>query len=96
MFIHDIGRCEPCQIKKNESVARRRERDGKRANRYYQEHKEELAEKKKEYRKIYNKIDVECEVCKCTVRKCGWVKHTLADKHKNNLENFVESFLGYV
>ena len=90
MFIPDTGRCEPCQIRKNKSIARRRERDRKKSRRYYQEHKEELAEKK-----VYNKIDVECEVCKCTVRKCGWAKHALTDKHKINLENFVEYFLIY-
>ena len=42
-------------------MPRTRERD-RRATRYYQEHKEEIAERKKEYRKVSTKIDVECEV----------------------------------
>ena len=50
----------------------------KKQKRYYQEHKEELAEKRK--------VEIQCEVCKCTVRKCGWVRHQKTQKHKDNLE----------
>ena len=38
----------------------------------------------------YSHIEIECEVCKCTVRKCGWTRHIVSSKHKKNLDNFVE------
>ena len=30
-----------------------------------------------EYRKTYNLIEVNCEVCECKVKKCRWSKHIL-------------------
>ena len=92
-FTQDIykGRCDLCHSNFIDSIARRRERDRRKAKRYYQEHKEELAEMKKEYRTVYNKIDVECEVCKCTVRKYIWSKHILTQKHIDNLESKIET-----
>ena len=48
----------------------------------YEEHKED----RKDYRKAYSQIEIECEVCKCTVRKCNLAKHILTKKHKHNLQ----------
>ena len=53
---------------------------------YYEEHKPEVLAKNREYRKTYNLIEVDCEVCECKVKKCRWSKHTLTKKHLDNLE----------
>ena len=45
---------------------------------YYEEHKDD----RKDYRKAYSQIEIECDVCKCTVRKCNLAKHILTKKHK--------------
>ena len=53
---------------------------------YYEENKPEILAKNREYRKIYNLIEVGCEVCECKVKKCRWRKHILTRKHLDNLE----------
>ena len=43
---------------------------------YWDEHKE-----KKVYNKEYSKLEIECEVCECRVRKCNWARHLGTRKH---------------
>ena len=44
---------------------------------YYEENKPEILARNREYRKSYNLIEVDCEVCECKVKKCRWPKHIL-------------------
>ena len=43
-------------------------------------------EKKLAYFKTYSQIDVKCEVCDCTIRKCRWSRHQKTQKHIDTLE----------
>ena len=45
---------------------------------YWDEHREE----KTEYNKEYSKLEIECEVCECKVRKCNWARHLVSRKHR--------------
>ena len=47
-------------------------------------YKEQNSEQVKAYRNEYNKIEIDCEVCKCKVKTCRWKKHIETQKHKNN------------
>ena len=42
---------------------------------YFEKYSEEHKYDRKDYRKAYSQIEIVCEVCKCTVRKCGCAKH---------------------
>ena len=44
---------------------------------YWDEHKEE----KKAYNTEHSKLEIECEVCECKVRKCNWARHLVSRKH---------------
>ena len=33
------------------------------------------------YNKEYSKLEIECEVCECKVRKCNWARHLVSRKH---------------
>ena len=57
--------------KKNEEKVRDMNRN------YWVLHKEE----KKAYNKEYSKLEIECEVCECKVRKCNWARHLGSRKH---------------
>ena len=53
------------------------------SRKYGEEHKEE----KKAYNQEYNQREVECEVCRCKVRKCNWLRHLETKKHRDGVEN---------
>ena len=53
------------------------------SQKYGEEHKEE----KKVYNQEYNQREVECEVCRCKVRKCNWLRHLETRKHRDGVEN---------
>ena len=86
LFYEDRKYCMRCLDKEKEKHQRHREKRLEYFEKYYEEHKED----RKDYRKAYSQIEIECEVCKCTVRKCGWTRHIVSSKHKKNLDNFVE------
>ena len=44
---------------------------------YVENNYEEQKEHRKNDRKAYSQTEIACEVCKCTLRKCGWTKHVL-------------------
>ena len=86
LFYDDRTYCMRCLDKEKEKHQRHRE---KRLE-YFEKYSEEHKANRQDYRKAYSQIEIECEVCKCTVRKCGWTRHTVSSKHKKNLDNFVE------
>lgn len=45
---------------------------------YYEENKPGILARNTEYRKTYNLIEVDCEVCKCKLKKGRWSKHTVS------------------
>ena len=53
------------------------------SRKYGEKHEEE----KKAYNQKYNQREVECEVCRCKVRKCNWLRHLETRKHKDGVEN---------
>ena len=61
-----------------------REKRKERWQRYYTNNKAEILEKKKEYKKTYNQLEVFCDYCQCKVKKYRWSKHLQTEKHKNN------------
>ena len=69
--------CNVC-LGYRESWAKKNEEKVRDMNRnYWVLHKEE----KKAYNKEYNKLEIECEVCECRVRKCNWARHLVSRKH---------------
>jgi len=75
-----------CLDKEKDQHQRHREKRIDYFQKFYEEHKDD----RKDYRKAYSQIEIECEACKCTVRKCGWARHIVSSKHKKNLEELVE------
>ena len=53
---------------------------------YAAENKERIRTQKKEYRKIYDQLEEECEICKCTFKKHYSSKHKKTKMHLANLE----------
>jgi len=53
---------------------------------YYGEYAPEILARNREHRKIYNFIEVDCEVFECKVKKCRWSKHILTKKQLDSLE----------
>ena len=53
---------------------------------YYEDYAQEILARNREYRKTYNLIEVDCEVCECKVKKCRWSKHILTKKQLDTLE----------
>ena len=47
-------------------------------------YREANSEKIKANIKEYRKVEIDCEVCKCKVKKCRWKARTETQKHKNN------------
>ena len=69
--------CNVC-LGYRESWAKKNEEKVRDMNKnYWDEHREE----KKAYNKDYSKLEIECEVCECKVRKCNWAKHVGSKKH---------------
>ena len=50
---------------------------------------ENIRRKKKAYNQEYNQREVECEVCRCRVKKCNcnWFRHVGTRKHRDGVEN---------
>ena len=82
LFYEDRKYCIRCLDKEKEKYWKNVDKERERHKTYFEEHKEE----RKEYKKAYRQIEIECEVCKCKVKKCNWARHALTEKHKNNLE----------
>ena len=81
LFYEDRKYCMRCLDKEKEKHQRHREKRLEYFEKYYEEHKDD----RKDYRKAYSQIEIESEVCKCTVRKCNLAKHILTKKHNKNV-----------
>ena len=88
LFYEDRKYCMRCLDKEKEKHQRHREKRLEYFEKYYEEHKDD----RKDYRKAYSQIEIECEVCKCTVRKCNLAKHILTKKH---IKKFVSNLWWY-
>ena len=86
LFYEERKYCMRCLDKEKEKHQRHREKRLDYFQRYYEEHKEE----RQEYKKAYRQIEVECEACKCKIKKCYWARHIGSSKHKKNLEELIE------
>ena len=49
---------------------------------YHEERREEINEKKK----VYNQIEVDCAVCGCKVTRNKWARHVRSEKHRKAVE----------
>ena len=78
--------CNPCLEKGRRWRAKNPDKVKAKWAQYYEENKPEILAKNREYRKTYNLIEVDCEVCEYKVKKCRWSKHILTKKHLDNLE----------
>jgi len=62
------------------------EKEKERHRNYLANNRERVRETKKEYRKVYDQIEEECEICKCTYKKPYSSKHKKTKMHLANLE----------
>ena len=74
--------CIRCLEKNREKHQRNKEQRNARNKQYREEHKEEISAKKKEWQKVYNEVD--CEICKCKIKKCWMSRHLKTLKHIEN------------
>ena len=44
-------------------------------------YREEVKDEIKEKKKVYNQIEIWCEICGCNVKKCKWSRHAGSKKH---------------
>ena len=65
--------CKDCREKRRVSAKIRYDKD-----------KDKINEKRREYKKTYNQLEVFCDYCQCKVKKCRWSQHLQTEKHKNN------------
>ena len=65
--------CKDCQEKRKE-----------RWQKYFTNNKTEILEKKKDYKKTYNQLEVFCDHYQCKVKTYRWSKHLQTEKHKHN------------
>jgi hypothetical protein len=68
------------------------------AKKYYETHKDQIAEKQKEYNETHKdqiaekrKVKVECKVCNCMITKHNIPKHNKTPKHKKNMGTQTEN-----
>ena len=76
--------CIRCLEKNREKHQRNKEQRHAQNKTYREEHKEEISAKKKEWQKVYNQIEVDCEICKCKIKKCWMSRHLKTLKHFEN------------
>ena len=74
--------CIRCLEKYRERHQLNKDKRREQWKRYYENHRDELYENKKEYLKSYNQIEVYCEMCECHIKKSGWTKHIQTNKHQ--------------
>ena len=93
--INETGRCESCQARIEKNYIERLRRKYERRKHERLDNPEKFREREKKYReansekikansKEYRKLKIDCEVCKCKVKKCRWKAHPETQKHKNN------------
>ena len=87
MFSGENATCIGCLAHGKKLANNNPEKVKELSRKYGEEHKEE----KKAYNQEYNQREVQCEVCRCKVRKCNWLRHVGRcgeyKKHKDGVEN---------
>ena len=83
MFRGENATCNGCLAHRKKWAGNNPEKVKELSRKYGEEHKEE----KKAYNQEYNQREVECEVCRCKVRKCNWLRHVGTKKHRDGVEN---------
>ena len=76
--------CIRCLEKEREKHQNNKEQRHQKSKRYREAHKEEINARMKEYSKVYNQIEVFCDICQCKVKKCRWSEHKKTQKHNKN------------
>ena len=71
MFSGANATCNVCLAHRKKWADNNPEKVRELSQKYGEEHKEE----QKVYNQEYNQREVECEVCRCKVRKCNWLRH---------------------
>ena len=61
--------CIRCLKKEREKHQNNKEQRHQQSNKYREAHKEEINARMKEYSKVYNQIEVFCDICQCKVKK---------------------------
>ena len=67
--------CIRCLEKEREKHQNNKEQRHQQSKKYREAHKEEINARRKEYSKVYNQIEVFCDICQCKVKKCRWSEH---------------------
>ena len=83
MFSGENATCNVCLAHRKKWADNNPEKVRELSRKYGEEHKEE----KKVYNQEYNQREVECEVCRCKVRKCNWLRHLESRKHRDGVGN---------
>ena len=83
MFSGENATCNVCLAHTKKWADKNPEKVRELSRKYGEEHKEE----KKVYNQEYNQREVECEVCRCKVRKCNWLRHLETRKHRDGVGN---------
>ena len=83
MFSGENATCNGCLAHRKKWADNNPEKVKELSRKYGEEPKEE----KKVYNQEYNQREVDCEVCRCRVRKCNWLRHLETKKHRDGVEN---------
>ena len=82
MFRGNNATCNGCLAHREKWAGNNPEKVRELWQTYHAEHREEISEKKK----VYNQIEVDCEVCECKVKKNKWARHVKTEKHRKGVE----------
>ena len=82
MFRGNNATCKGCLAHREKWAGNNPEKVRELWQTYHAEHREETNEKKK----VYNQIEVDCEVCEGKVKKNKWARHVKTEKHRKGVE----------
>ena len=87
-FTNENRTCNSCLERSRRKRERNAEKQKEWNKKYVENNKEHVREQKKEYRKVYDQLEEECEICKCTYKKHYSSKHKKTKMHLANLEKW--------
>ena len=82
MFRGNNATCNGCLAQREKWAGNNPEKVRELWQKYHEERREEIDEKKK----VYNQIEVDCAVCGCKVKKNKWARHVRSEKHRKVVE----------
>ena len=85
-FTNENRTCNSCLERTRRKRERNPEKQKEWNKKYVENNKELVREQKKEYRKMYDQLEEECKICKCTYKKPYSSKHKKTKMHLANLE----------